>query len=197
MPINSTELVFATNNTHKLHEVSKLLSDKFHLLSLSDLGCNEEIPEDYFTLEENALQKAGFIYNRYGKNCFADDTGLEVEALNGEPGVLSARYAGESKDPIHNIIKLIGNLKGVENRKARFRTAIALVINGKEHLFEGIVNGTIIETPRGRDGFGYDPIFLPDGYTQTFAEMDLTIKNSISHRGRAVEKLVDFLISIS
>lgn len=191
-----TELVFATNNSHKLHEVTKLLQSRFILLSLNNLGCNDDIPEDYLTLEENASQKAWYIYNRFNKNCFADDTGLEVEALNGEPGVHSARYAGEARDPAQNIIKLLQNLKGIANRNARFRTVISLVIDGRESRFEGIVNGKIIDTPRGEDGFGYDPVFVPDGYSHTFAEMDLALKNSISHRGRAVEQLVSFLLSI-
>ncbi|NVO10059.1 MAG: non-canonical purine NTP diphosphatase [Bacteroidales bacterium] len=193
MSHNLRELVFATNNPHKLSEVQHLLGNSFHLLSLNDINFNDEIPEDYDTLEENALQKAQYIYTITKQNCFADDTGLEVEALNGRPGVYSARYAGESKDPKANVQKLLMELKGVENRKARFRTVVALIIDGKEHLFEGIVDGRIIESERGVDGFGYDPVFLPDGYSSTFAEMNLSQKNAISHRARAIESLVNFL----
>lgn len=190
------ELVFATNNQHKLKEVQALLDSHFRLLSLTDIGFDEEIPEDFDTLQDNALQKARFIHSRFGYNCFADDTGLEVDALNGEPGVYSARYAGEAKNPHDNILKLLKNLTGIKSRNAKFRTVIALILNGKEFLFEGNVQGRIIEVGRGTDGFGYDPVFLPDGYTQTFAEMPLEIKNQISHRGRAVAKLVDFLKTI-
>jgi len=191
---NSRELVFATNNPHKLYEVSRILSPRFTLLSLKDINCYDEIPEDFTTLQENASQKAWYIYNKYKKNCFADDTGLEVDILNGEPGVFSARYAGDDKNPAQNIVKLLQNLQGKENRKARFRTVIALVLDGKEFLFEGKVEGSIIEIPRGIDGFGYDPVFLPEGFNQTFAEMDIALKNSISHRGRAIEKLATFLL---
>jgi XTP/dITP diphosphohydrolase len=187
------ELVFATNNPHKLSEVQHLLGNSFHLLSLNDINFNDEIPEDYDTLEENALQKAQHIYTITKQNCFADDTGLEVEALNGRPGVYSARYAGESKDSKANVQKLLMELTGVENRKARFRTVIALIIDGEEHLFEGIVDGKIIESERGADGFGYDPVFLPDGYSSTFAEMNLSQKNTISHRAMAIGSLVNFL----
>ena len=190
------ELVFATNNQHKLKEVQALLGNHFRLLSLIDIGFDEEIPEDFDTLQDNALQKARYINSRFGYNCFADDTGLEVDALNGEPGVYSARYAGEAKNPHDNIVKLLNNLIGVKNRHAQFRTVIALILNGSEYLFEGKLEGEIIEEGRGGDGFGYDPIFLPEGYNQTFAEMPLDVKNQISHRGRAVVKLVDFLKSI-
>lgn len=190
-----SKLIFATNNQHKLHEVSQILKNTYQLQSLTDLGFNDDIPEDFLTLHENALQKAWFVYKKFAVSCFADDTGLEVEALNGEPGVHSARYAGAEKDPAKNIVKLLQELKGKSNRKARFRTVIALIWNGKEHLFEGTVNGQIIEELRGRDGFGYDPVFLPDGYSQTFAEMDLALKNSISHRGNAIRLLTDFLLS--
>lgn len=193
MPQLVRELVFATNNAHKLSEVQHLLGNKFHLLSLKDIRLEEEIPEDYDTLEQNAVQKARYIFDKTHMNCFADDTGLEVEALNGRPGVFSARYAGEGKNPKDNIKKLLKELEGVTNRKARFRTVVALIIENKEYLFEGIVNGQIIETERGTDGFGYDPVFLPDGYSETFAEMNLNQKNLISHRARAVGKLVDFL----
>jgi len=187
------ELVFATNNAHKLSEVQHLLGKKFLLRSLKDIHLEEEIPEDYDTLEQNALQKARFIFDKTHKNCFADDTGLEVDALNGRPGVYSARYAGDGKNPKDNIKKLLKELNGFANRKARFRTVVALIINNQEYLFEGIVNGQIIESERGTDGFGYDSVFLPDGYSETFAEMKLDQKNLISHRARAIGQLVDFL----
>jgi len=193
MPQLVRELVFATNNAHKLSEVQHLLGDRFRLLSLKDIHLEDEIPEDYDTLEQNALQKARYIFDKSHLNCFADDTGLEVEALNGRPGVFSARYAGEGKNPKDNIKKLLQELNGVKNRKARFRTVVALIIDNQEYLFEGIVNGQIIESERGVDGFGYDPVFLPDGYSLTFAEMMLDQKNLISHRARAVGKLVEFL----
>lgn len=193
MAQTNRELVFSTNNLHKLLEVQHLLGETFKLLTLKEIGVTEEIPEDYDTLEQNALQKAWYIYNKTNRNCFADDTGLEVDALGGKPGVYSARYAGESKNPKNNIIKLLRELKGKSNRKARFRTVVALIIDGNEFLFEGIVNGQIIEEERGIDGFGYDPVFLPEGNSLTFAEMDLDQKNQISHRARAISKLVDFL----
>lgn len=184
------DLVFATNNQHKLKELQALLGNEFRLLSLKDIGCNEEIPEEQPTLEGNASQKAFFIFEKYGYNCFADDTGLEIEALNGEPGVYSARYAGEAKNPEANMKKVLANMAKINVRNARFRTVISLIINGKETRFEGIVEGTILKEKRGNSGFGYDPIFLPDGFDQSFAEMDLSAKNEISHRGRAVRKLV-------
>ncbi|HPX07079.1 MAG TPA: non-canonical purine NTP diphosphatase [Tenuifilaceae bacterium] len=189
------KLVFATNNLHKLQEVKPLLANKFNLLSLADIGFTEEIPEDFDTLELNASQKAWHIYNRFGIDCFADDTGLEVDALNGAPGVYSARYAGEQKNPQDNIVKLLAELNGVGNRKARFRTVISLVIGGNETLFEGVVEGVILTEKHGEAGFGYDPIFMPDGYNVSFAQMELDEKNAISHRGRAVSKLVSFLNS--
>lgn len=188
------KLNFATNNKHKLQEVREVLGDSFRVESLQSLGINEDIPEDQQTLEGNAMQKARFLYDRTGEDCFADDTGLEVEALNGAPGVYSARYAGESKNSLDNMALLLKNMEGVKNRKARFRTVIALILNGKEYLFEGVVNGVITEQPRGTAGFGYDPLFVPDGYTTTFAEMDSEAKNAISHRGLAVEKLAAFLL---
>ena len=188
------KLNFATNNKHKLQEVREVLGDSFLVESLQSLGINEDIPEDQLTLEGNALQKARFLYDRTGEDCFADDTGLEVEALNGAPGVYSARYAGESKNSLDNMALLLKNMEGVKNRKARFRTVIALILNGEEYLFEGVVNGVITEQPRGTAGFGYDPLFVPDGYTTTFAEMDSEAKNAISHRGLAVEKLAAFLL---
>ncbi len=186
-------LVIATNNEHKLTEIQVMLGGNFRLLSLGEIDCTDEIPEEQSTLEGNASQKAFYIFNKYGYNCFADDTGLEIEALNGEPGVYSARYAGEAKNPEANMDKVLEKLSKINNRKARFRTVISLVIDGKEWLFEGIVAGTITTEKRGVAGFGYDPVFLPDGYIQTFAEMNSYLKNSISHRGRAVGKLVDFL----
>jgi XTP/dITP diphosphohydrolase len=187
------ELVFATNNQHKLTEIKNLLNRQFIVRSLKDIGCREEIPEEQPTLEGNALQKAQFIYSRYGLNCFADDTGLEVEALGGDPGVLSARYAGPGKNSDDNIRKLLDKLSEIKNRNARFRTVIALVIGGKEILFEGIAEGTILFQKKGKNGFGYDPVFCPIGSTCSFAEMDMDTKNKISHRGLAFEKLVHFL----
>lgn len=188
------KLYFVTNNIHKLKEVQEVVGDSFQIESMRSLGINEDIPEDQQTLEGNALQKARFLYDRTGESCFADDTGLEVDALNGAPGVYSARYAGEAKNSLDNMALLLKNMSGIQNRKARFRTVIALILDGKEYLFEGIVNGTIAEEPRGTAGFGYDPLFVPDGYSTTFAEMDSEAKNAISHRGRAVEKLAAFLL---
>lgn len=187
------KFVFATNNIHKLEEVEAIIGKKIEIFSLKDIGCVADIPETSDTLEGNALQKARFIYEKYHKDCFADDTGLEVEALGGAPGVYSARYAGEAHNSEANMRKLLVELEGVENRKARFRTVFALILNGKEHLFEGIVNGEITKTRRGMSGFGYDPIFVPDGYTQTFAEMGDALKNKISHRAIGVQKLCKFL----
>ncbi len=189
------ELVFATNNLNKLTELQKLVSDSIILKSLADIDCNEEIPETGHTLESNASQKSTYIYSKYKINCFSDDTGLEIEALNGAPGVYSARYAGEDKDAKKNMNQVLQELKGIQNRKARFRTVISLIINGKEFQFEGIVDGKITESESGSEGFGYDPIFMPNGYTQTFAELPLSEKNKISHRGNAVKKLVEFLNS--
>lgn len=187
------KLVVATNNAHKLKEIADILDEKIELLSLKDINCHVDIPETADTLEGNARQKALYIYKNYGMDCFADDTGLEVEALNGAPGVFSARYAGEDHDSEANMQKLLRELKGKENRKAQFRTAICLIMNGKEYLFEGIVKGKIIEEKRGVTGFGYDPIFVPEGYDLTFAELGNDIKNTISHRARAIEKLCLFL----
>lgn len=186
-------LVFATHNTNKLSEVKELLKNSISLKGLDEIGCFDEIPETGNTIEANATQKSSFVANKYKINCFADDTGLEVEYLNGEPGVYSARYAGEAKDANANMKLLLSNLKGVENRKARFKTVISLIINNEEFLFEGIVNGVISDSPIGSKGFGYDPIFIPDGYTKTFAELDFEVKNTISHRALAVNKLIDFL----
>ena len=187
------KLVVATNNAHKLEEIAAILGDELELLSLKDIQCFADIPETADTLEGNARQKAMYIYENYGMDCFADDTGLEVEALNGVPGVYSARYAGDGHDSEANMQKLLHELEGKENRKAQFRTAICLIQEGKEYLFEGIVKGEIIGEKRGGAGFGYDPIFVPEGYEQTFAELGNDIKNTISHRARAVEKLCLFL----
>ena len=190
-----TEIIFATNNAHKLSEVQALLGDNFHLLTPRDCGITKDIPETAATLDGNASQKSHYLYDRMGKNCFADDTGLEVEALGGEPGVHSARYATDGHDFAANNRLLLKNMEGVKNRRARFRTVISLIIDGEEHLFEGIVEGRIAESESGCEGFGYDPLFIPDGYDCTFAEMSADEKNAISHRGRAVQKLVTFLKS--
>ncbi|HYQ57829.1 MAG TPA: non-canonical purine NTP diphosphatase [Draconibacterium sp.] len=187
------KLVFATNNQHKLEELQAILGNDFTLLSLSDIECFDEIPEEQPTLEGNASQKAFYVFDKFGMDCFADDTGLEIEALNGEPGVFSARYAGEGKNADANMNKVLEKLTKINNRKARFRTVISLIINGEEKQFEGIVNGHILKEKRGNTGFGYDPIFKPDGFTTSFAEMGLEDKNKISHRGRAVQKLVKYL----
>ena len=187
------ELVFATNNLHKLGELSRLVGDKIHLLSLKDVNCFDDIPETADTLEGNAAIKARFIWEQFGKNCFADDTGLEVSALNGQPGVYSARYAGIDQDSEANLDKLLNDMSGKDNRKARFRTVICLIIEGQEYYFEGIVEGNLLSERKGTVGFGYDPIFVPNGFDQTFAEMDLDAKNKISHRGKATEKLLVFL----
>lgn len=187
------KLVVATNNAHKLEEISAILGDEMELLSLKDIQCFDEIPETSDTLEGNAHQKAEYIYRNYGMDCFADDTGLEVEALGGAPGVFSARYAGDGHDSEANMQKLLQELKGKENRKAQFRTAICLIMEGKEYQFEGIVKGEIIKEKRGGAGFGYDPIFTPEGHNLTFAELGNEIKNTISHRARAVEALCKFL----
>lgn len=187
------KLVFATNNAHKLEEIASILGEKIELLSLKDINCKADIPETADTLEGNAIQKAEYIHQHYGLDCFADDTGLEVEALNGAPGIYSARYAGEGHDSEANMKKLLENMQDKENRKAQFRTAICLIMDGETHLFEGTVKGEIIEEKRGGAGFGYDPIFVPEGYELTFAELGNDIKNTISHRAKAVEKLCAFL----
>lgn len=184
----------ASNNKHKIEEMSAIMGSSFSFLSLEDIGCSEELPETQNTLEGNALQKARFVFDRYKIPCFADDTGLEVEALHGEPGVYSARYAGPTRDAEANMNLLLNKLEGKSNRHARFRTVIALIDNRGEHLFEGIVEGTITHEKRGSGGFGYDPIFQPKGYTQTFGEMPLSEKNQISHRAKAVEKLCAYLL---
>ncbi len=188
------KLVFATNNAHKLEEVAAILGNQVELLSLNDIGCQTDIPETAETLEGNALLKASYIFKNYHLDCFADDTGLEVEALNGAPGVYSARYAGgEGHDSQANMVKLLHELERKENRKAQFRTAISLILDGKEYLFEGVIKGEIIKEKHGDSGFGYDPIFKPEGYNKTFAELGNEIKNKISHRALAVQKLYEFL----
>ena len=186
------QLVFATNNEHKLEEIRSLMK-RADLLSLKDLGILEDIEETGDTLNQNALLKAGYVFERYGHDVFADDTGLEVKALDGAPGVFSARFAGEEKSAGKNIEKLLLLMKNKKNREAHFKTVIALILDGDIHFFEGIVEGTILEEPIGTNGFGYDPIFKPDGYDVSFAQMDIETKNKISHRGRAIEKLVEFL----
>ena len=189
------KLVFATNNAHKLEEIRAILGDKVEILSLNDIDCHADIPETADTLQGNAALKAQYIYENYGLDCFADDTGLEVEALNGAPGIYSARYAdGEGHDSEANMKKLLSEMQDKENRKARFRTVICLLEDGKEHFFEGIVNGSIIRERKGGAGFGYDPIFMPDGYSETFAEMGNDEKNKISHRARAVQELCEYLL---
>lgn len=187
------KLVFVTNNAHKLEEISSILDGKMELLSLKDIQCTADIPETADTLEGNAIQKAEYIHRHYGLDCFADDTGLEVEALDGAPGLYSARYAGEGHDSEANMQKLLHNLEGKDNRKAQFRTAICLIMDNEQHLFEGICRGEIIKEKRGGAGFGYDPIFVPEGYTETFAELGNDIKNTISHRAKAVQMLCEFL----
>lgn len=186
-------LVFASNNPNKIKEIQLLLPKEITILSLAEIGCFEDIPETAPTIEGNAIQKANYVTEKYGYSCFADDTGLEVEALNGEPGVYSARYAGEQRNAADNMNKLLINLADKENRNAQFKTVICLNLDGNQHLFEGIIKGEIINEKRGSEGFGYDPIFIPNGYSKTFAEMPITEKSKISHRGLAVEKLVAFL----
>lgn len=187
------ELVFVTANAHKAAEVQKVVSKAIKIVSLKDINCSDDIEETANTFQGNALLKAKHVYNKYNKNCFADDSGLEVEALNNEPGVFSARYAGVPKSDEKNTAKLLKNLEGIENRKARFRTVIALILDGKEYLFEGIIEGTIAQQPIGTNGFGYDPVFIPAGYTKTFAQMTAEEKNQISHRAIAVSKMNEFL----
>jgi XTP/dITP diphosphohydrolase len=190
------KIVFATNNPHKLEEIRKITDGTIEILSLSDIGCHEEIPETGATLEANALIKAQFVKERYGYDCFADDTGLEVDALGGAPGVYSSRYAGEACNPQENMDKLLRELNGKSDRSARFRTVIALLFDGETLFFEGEVAGRIIEERRGEGGFGYDPVFVPDGYNQTFAELGNDEKNRISHRAIATRKVVEFLLSV-
>lgn len=187
------KLVFATNNRHKLDEVRAIVGDRVEVLSLNDIGCHDDIPETADTLQGNALIKARYIHEKFGVDCFADDTGLEVEALDGAPGVYSARYAGEECDSEANMQKLLQNLTGKSNRNAQFRTVIALIIKGEEKLFNGIVKGTITEEKRGDSGFGYDPVFVPEGFSESFAQMSGDMKNSISHRYRATLELSNYL----
>ena len=190
------KLVFATNNDHKLRELTEIVPPEFELLSLNDIDCSDDIPETGDTLEINAAQKSFYIWEKYGINCFADDTGLEIEALDNEPGVYSARYAGEERSATANMLKVLEKMTNETNRKARFRCVISLVIDGIEKQFEGIVNGVILTEKHGDAGFGYDPIFMPDGFNQSFAEMSSFDKNQVSHRGRAVMKLVEYLKTI-
>lgn len=187
------QLVFATNNSHKVDEVKNKLGGMFEIKTLSEIGCTEDIPETSDTLRGNAGQKSHYLFDRFHCDCFADDTGLEVEALDGAPGVYSARYAGPAKDSEANIDKLLSELEGKENRRARFRTVISLILDGEEYTFEGIVNGTILTERHGSHGFGYDPVFQPDGYNCSFAELSMEEKNKISHRGKATEQLIRFL----
>jgi XTP/dITP diphosphohydrolase len=189
------KLIFATNNAHKLREVAQVVGENFEILTLRECGITEDIPEEQPTLEGNALQKARYIYERTGIDCFADDTGLEVDALGGEPGVRSARYATDGHDDEANKRLLLERMEGVENRSAQFRTAVALIMGGKEYLFEGVVRGEISHKELGDGGFGYDPLFLPEGRKESFAQMSAEDKNAISHRGRAVRALAEFLNS--
>lgn len=189
------QLVFATNNQNKIKEVQALMPKHIKLLSLEDIDCFEEIPETQNSIKGNAIQKAEFIKNHYGYDCFADDTGLEVDALNGEPGIYSARYAGEQRNADDNMNTLLNALKDSQNRSAHFKTVIALQINNQQHVFTGICEGEITNEKQGKNGFGYDPVFKPNGYQKTFAEMDLELKNTIGHRGKAVSQLIDFLNS--
>ncbi|OPZ14452.1 MAG: Non-canonical purine NTP pyrophosphatase [Bacteroidetes bacterium ADurb.BinA261] len=190
------KIVFATNNKHKLDEIRKISEGKLEILSLNDINCRTDIPETGTTLEENALIKARFVKDNFGYDCFADDTGLEVKALDGAPGVYSARYAGEDCRAEDNIRKLLTNLEGISDRRAAFRTVIALLIGDEQYFFEGAIHGKIIDEKRGESGFGYDPVFVPDGYEQTFAELGEEIKNTISHRAIATTKLIRFLLKM-
>ena len=187
------QLIFATGNPHKIKEINAMLNGSFLIRSMKDIGCTEELPETQETLKGNALQKARYLKEHYCVDCFSEDTGLEIVALNGAPGVLTARYAGNEKDPQANMDKVLQMLKDTSNRTAQFRTLIALLWKGKEYLFEGIAKGRIATAPSGTEGFGYDPIFIPEGYTSTFAEMNAAEKNKISHRAKAVQKLIAFL----
>jgi len=187
------KIVFATGNANKVKEIKAQLPDSIELLSLKDIGCEEELPENQDTLEGNAVEKAVYVYERYGVDCFSEDTGLQVDALNGEPGVYSARYAGESKDSNKNMDKVLQGLEGVEDRKARFRTVIAIIEEGVIKQFDGVVEGEILKERSGSEGFGYDPIFKADAFDVSFAEVSIEQKNSVSHRGRAVKKLIEYL----
>ena len=191
------KLIFATNNQHKLEEVSHLIKYNYKILSLKNINCFEEIPETSDTIKGNASQKSHYIFDKFGIDCFADDTGLEIEALNGKPGVYSARYAGIEHDFEKNMNKVLIEMNGIINRKARFKTVISLILNGEERFFEGIINGVILTEKRGQEGFGYDPVFQPNGYDLTFAEMPLEEKNKISHRAIAVRNLVNYLNKLS
>ena len=191
------KIVFATNNQHKLNEVKKITEGLTEIVSLSEINCFDDIPETADTLEGNALQKARYVKEKFGFDCFADDTGLEVEALDNAPGVYSARYAGPDHNSESNMKLLLKNMEGITNRNARFRTVIALLMDGKEYLFDGIVEGVIIDEKRGNSGFGYDPVFVPNGYNETFAQLGSDIKNNISHRAKAVLKLHDFLSKLN
>jgi XTP/dITP diphosphohydrolase len=187
------QLLFVTHNAHKSEEVKAIVGNNFEVMNLSEINFFDEIPETGNTFKENALQKAKFLHDRLGCNCFADDTGLEVDALNGEPGVYSARYAGEPSNTQRNIEKLLENLKGKENRKAQFTTVIAVILNNEIYFFEGAISGQIIDNQRGEGGFGYDSVFIPDGYDKTFAELPAEVKNSISHRAVAMQKFKEFI----
>lgn len=187
------KICFATNNKKKIEEVRAALGSEFTIVSLEEVGCQEELPETGDTLDHNAFQKARYVFDHYGVDCFADDTGLEVDALHGAPGVYSGRYAGEPRSDDRNVEKLLQEMQGISNRKARFRTVIALIQGGKEYAFEGVAEGEIIEQRTGNGGFGYDPVFKPRGYDQTFAELSMEEKNQISHRGKAVQALIKFL----
>ena len=191
--MTNINLIFATSNQNKVLEIQKILPKKFNIKSLKDLNYFEDVPENETTIEGNAIFKAKYIYEKFNINVFADDTGLEVEALNGEPGVHSARYAGKSRNSEKNIKKLLKNLKNIKNRNARFKTVIALIIDNKLHIFSGIVEGYILNSPKGNNGFGYDPIFCPNGFDKSFAELSLKEKNLISHRSFAMKKLIDFI----
>ena len=191
------KIVFATNNPNKLKEIQTLIPKEIEIISLKEIGCTEDIPETGDTLEANAFQKVHYVKENYNYDCFADDTGLEIDALNGAPGVYSARYAGPEKSAEANIEKILNELQGKENRKAKFRTAIALTLNNEEHLFEGEINGHISKVKQGHEGFGYDPIFIPENDKRSFAQMSMEEKGAVSHRGRAVKKLVTYLNNLS
>ena len=191
------KIVFATNNPNKLKEIQSLIPKEIEIISLKEIGCNEDIPETGDTLEANAFQKANYIKDNFNYECFADDTGLEIDELNGDPGVYSARYAGPERNANANMNKVLNELKGKKNRKAQFRTAIALILKGEEHLFEGKVEGYISKDKQGNEGFGYDPIFMPENEKRSFAQMSMEEKGTISHRGRAVKKLVTYLNNLS
>lgn len=191
------KIVFATNNQHKLQEVRSILAGKVEIISLAETGCLDDIPETADTLEGNAAQKARYVFEKFQIDCFADDTGLEIEALNGKPGVFSARYAGEPSNSLNNMNKILKEMEGIANRSAQFRTVIALVENGEYHYFEGVINGNLTTVAKGSAGFGYDPIFIPDGFDNTFAELSSNDKNAISHRAKAINKLSEYFTNHS